>query len=124
MRLTPLPAFQEDYLWFLHDGWTAPAADPGDAQPVMASLQRAGLELGAILVTHHPCGHTPEYTLSNLKLAPAPEPGNLKLIHFENPSLRTGEPAVVQAARGHDAATAPDEASAFATLRAWKNGFR
>jgi hydroxyacylglutathione hydrolase len=57
MRLTPLAAFQDNYLWFLHDGRRALSADPGDAQPVMASLQREGLELGAILVKHHQ-GHT------------------------------------------------------------------
>lgn len=53
MRLIPLPAFQDNSLWFLHDGRRA--LDPGDAQPVLEALQREGLELEAILVTrHHP----------------------------------------------------------------------
>lgn len=257
MRLIPLPAFQDNYLWFLHDGQRALVVDPGDAQPVREALQRDGLRLEAILVTHHHpdhvggvdelrdatgakvwgparekipepvsrlaegdriealghsfrvidvpghttghiayyceefegrpllfcgdtlfsggCGRlfegtaaqmtqsleklaalpgetrvccTHEYTLSNLKFATAVEPGNLQLIHYRqrceelraqglptlpssiglekqvNPFLRTREPAVVQAARGHDAATAPDEVSVFATLRQWKNEFR
>jgi hydroxyacylglutathione hydrolase len=261
MRLIPLPAFQDNYLWFLHDGKRALVVDPGDAQPVMSALQQHGLRLEAILVTHHHpdhvggvdalrdatgakvwgparetipepltrlvegdtiealglqfrvidvpghtsghiayycadtgshldgrpllfcgdtlfsggCGRlfegtpaqmhqsleklaslpgetrvccTHEYTLSNLKFALAVDAGNLQLIHYEqrcqelrakglptlpssielekqvNPFLRTREPAVVQAAQGHDAATAPDEVSVFATLRAWKNEFK
>jgi hydroxyacylglutathione hydrolase len=257
MTLIPLPAFQDNYLWFLHDGERALVVDPGDAQPVREALQRDGLRLEAILVTHHHpdhvggvdelrdatgaqvwgparekipepatrlsegdritvlglqfrvfdvpghtaghiayccgqfqgrpllfcgdtlfsggCGRlfegtpaqmaaslgklaalpaetrvccTHEYTLGNLKFATAVEPGNLELIHYSkrceelrarglptlpssiglerqvNPFLRTREPAVVQAARGHDAATAPDEVSVFATLRQWKNEFR
>jgi hypothetical protein len=53
MRLTPLPAFQHNYLWFMHDGQRVLVADPGDAQPVMALLQQQSLKLEAILVTHH-----------------------------------------------------------------------
>ncbi len=257
MRLIPLPAFQDNYLWFLHDGRRALVVDPGDAQPVLQALQREALTLEAILVTHHHpdhvggvdavrdatgakvcgparekipgpltrleegdritalglefrvidvpghtsghiayycedidgrplvfcgdtlfsggCGRlfegtpvqmhesleklaalpgstrvccTHEYTLSNLKFARAVEPGNLQLVNYTkrceelraqglptlpstieterqvNPFLRTRESDVVQAARGHDAATAPDEVSVFATLRQWKNGFK
>lgn len=57
MNLIPLPAFQDNYLWFLHDGHRAVVVDPGDAQPVMAALQRDGLQLAAILVTHHHQDH-------------------------------------------------------------------
>lgn len=257
MRLIPLPAFQDNYLWLLHDGRRALVVDPGDAQPVLDALQRESLELAAILVTHHHpdhvggvdalrdatgakvygparekipepvtrlaegdrievlglrfdvldvpghtaghiayycadldglplvfcgdtlfsagCGRlfegtpaqmvrsleklaalpdetrvccTHEYTLGNLNFALAVEPGNLPLISYSkrcqelraqgqptlpstigrekqvNPFLRTRETAVVQAARGHDAATAPDEVGVFTTLRQWKNAFR
>ncbi len=55
MKLIPLPAFQDNYLWLLHDGHWALVVAPGDAQPVFAALQRDGLQLEAILVTHpHP----------------------------------------------------------------------
>ncbi len=42
----------------LHDGQQALVVDPGDAQPVLNALQHAGLQLKAILVTHHHPDHT------------------------------------------------------------------
>ena len=57
MKLIPLPAFQDNYLWLLHDGHRALVVDPGDAQPVLAALQHHGLQLEAILVTHHHADH-------------------------------------------------------------------
>ena len=57
MKLIPLPAFQDNYLWLLHDGRRALVVDPGDAQPVLARLQRDRLQLEAILVTHHHADH-------------------------------------------------------------------
>lgn len=57
MKLIPLPAFQDNYLWLLHDGHRALVVDPGDAQPVLAFLERYGLQLEAILVTHHHPDH-------------------------------------------------------------------
>jgi hydroxyacylglutathione hydrolase len=258
MRLIPLPAFQDNYLWLLHDGQRALVVDPGDAAPVQAALAREGLRLDAILVTHHHpdhvggvaalreatgakvwgpareqipepltrlaggdhvdvlglrfevidvpghtaghiayycpdidgtplvfcgdtlfsggCGRlfegtpaqmfdslaqlaalpgntrvccTHEYTLSNLKFATAVEPGNSQLSHYRqqcedrrsrgeptlpstialensvNPFLRTRQPAVAQAAHGHDPAADPaDPVAVFAALRQWKNEFR
>jgi hydroxyacylglutathione hydrolase len=58
MKLIPLPAFQDNYLWLLHDGQRALVVDPGDAAPVQAALADLGLQLTAILVTHHHQDHT------------------------------------------------------------------
>lgn len=58
MKLIPLPAFQDNYLWLLHDGQRALVVDPGDAQPVLERLRQDGLRLDAILVTHHHRDHT------------------------------------------------------------------
>ncbi|MGY0194817.1 hydroxyacylglutathione hydrolase [Leptothrix sp. BB-4] len=57
MNLVALPAFDDNYIWMLHDGHKALVVDPGDAGPVRAALERQGLELGAILVTHHHGDH-------------------------------------------------------------------
>lgn len=58
MNLIPLPAFQDNYLWLLHDGQRALVVDPGDAGPVQSYLEANGLRLEAILVTHHHADHT------------------------------------------------------------------
>ncbi len=42
----------------LHDDVRALVVDPGDAQPVLDALERLGLTLAAILVTHHHGDHT------------------------------------------------------------------
>jgi hydroxyacylglutathione hydrolase len=57
MKLIPLPAFTDNYIWMLHDGQRAWVVDPGDAQPVLDALQRDGLQLQGILVTHHHPDH-------------------------------------------------------------------
>lgn len=58
MKLIPLPAFSDNYIWLLHDQHQALVVDPGDAKPVLDALHRLGLELDAILVTHHHPDHT------------------------------------------------------------------
>jgi len=57
MNLIALPAFTDNYIWMMHDGRQALVVDPGDAQPVRAALLAQGLELAAILVTHHHPDH-------------------------------------------------------------------
>jgi hydroxyacylglutathione hydrolase len=58
LYLVQIPAFDDNYLWLLHNGVTAIAVDPGDAAPVLSKLEQLGLKLEAILVTHHHADHT------------------------------------------------------------------
>ena len=58
MQLTPLPAFNDNYLWLWHDSSHAVVVDPGDGEVVMQALDRFQLHLDAILVTHHHADHT------------------------------------------------------------------
>ncbi len=53
-----MPAFQDNYIWLLHNGKIAVVVDPGDEDVVEASLRDRALELAAILVTHHHPDHT------------------------------------------------------------------
>lgn len=52
--VSPIPAFDDNYIWLLtragHPGCAV--VDPGDEDPVIERLARAGLTLEAILVTH------------------------------------------------------------------------
>ena len=57
LNLLPIPAFDDNYLWVLHDGSRALAVDPGDPAPVRAAhlrVARQRSELGQGLV--HLCG--------------------------------------------------------------------
>ena len=57
MTLLPLPAFDDNYIWMLHDGRQALVVDPGDEAPVLQALRATHLQLQAILVTHHHADH-------------------------------------------------------------------
>lgn len=52
-----MPAFQDNYLWLVHDDRYAAVVDPGDAGPILAALRDRGLVLTAILLTHHHRDH-------------------------------------------------------------------
>ncbi|MGG4605574.1 hydroxyacylglutathione hydrolase [Paenalcaligenes sp. Me131] len=56
--LTPLPAFNDNYIWLLEYAGHALAVDPGEAEPVLLALQQRNLVLSAILITHHHGDHT------------------------------------------------------------------
>lgn len=57
MRLTALPAFEDNYIWVLaRDDGRAVIVDPGDATPVLAA-EAQGLRPEAVLVTHHHADH-------------------------------------------------------------------
>lgn len=58
-RIHTVPAFSDNYLWLVEDSAARRAlvVDPGDAAPVQATLDRLGLDLAAILVTHHHPDH-------------------------------------------------------------------
>lgn len=55
--VSAVPAFDDNYVWLIHDGVHAVAVDPGDAAPVIAALEAGKLSLIAILLTHHHPDH-------------------------------------------------------------------
>ena len=57
LSVAPVRAFKDNYIWTLRDHRHAAVVDPGDAQPVLDYLQAEGLELVAILATHHHRDH-------------------------------------------------------------------
>lgn len=59
MRLTALPAFEDNYIWALvDDEGNAVIVDPGDAAPVLAASDLGLWPAGVLLTHHHPdhCG--------------------------------------------------------------------
>jgi hydroxyacylglutathione hydrolase len=58
-----IPALQDNYIVVLHDDQQALVVDPAEAQPVRTWLEASGLQLVAVLQTHHHSDHiggTPE----------------------------------------------------------------
>jgi hydroxyacylglutathione hydrolase len=54
-----IPAFTDNYIWLFHSQGESQAyvVDPGDAAPVLDTLQQLELSLGGILITHHHADH-------------------------------------------------------------------
>jgi hydroxyacylglutathione hydrolase len=57
LNVLTVPAFNDNYLWLIHDGVHAVVVDPGDAVPILAALKANHLSLIAILTTHHHADH-------------------------------------------------------------------
>jgi hydroxyacylglutathione hydrolase len=57
IKIQQIPAFDDNYLWLIHNGKNAIIVDPGDAAPVQAYLIQHQLQLSAILLTHHHPDH-------------------------------------------------------------------
>lgn len=57
LKIFPIPAFDDNYIWLLHNKRYAVVVDPGDANPVIETLKKLELSLAAILITHHHSDH-------------------------------------------------------------------
>jgi hydroxyacylglutathione hydrolase len=60
LQVTPVRAFSDNYIWLIHsprDRAQVVVVDPGDAAPVKSALSTRGLDLAAILLTHHHPDH-------------------------------------------------------------------
>ncbi|MEJ2534220.1 MAG: hydroxyacylglutathione hydrolase [Gammaproteobacteria bacterium] len=59
LEISAIPAFSDNYIWLLQrrGGRRCAVVDPGDHRPVLDALDARGLELEAILLTHHHWDH-------------------------------------------------------------------
>ncbi|GAB3629834.1 hydroxyacylglutathione hydrolase [Pandoraea terrae] len=57
VKVVPVTAFQDNYIWVLDDGRHAVVVDPGESGPVLDYLAKKSLALTAILLTHHHGDH-------------------------------------------------------------------
>lgn len=59
LTISAIPAFNDNYIWCIADPsrQSALVVDPGQAQPVMDQLDKQGLTLTVILITHHHPDH-------------------------------------------------------------------
>lgn len=83
-NIIPIPAFQDNYIWLIENGSHATVVDPGDAAPVIATLEKLNLKLTNILITHHHADHIGGVELLMRKFSPqvyAPQKEQYKFPH-------------------------------------------
>ncbi|MDE2343071.1 MAG: hydroxyacylglutathione hydrolase [Betaproteobacteria bacterium] len=56
-QVSSVAAFNDNYIWVLHNQRHAVVVDPGDGFPALRFLREQGLVLAAILITHHHGDH-------------------------------------------------------------------
>ena len=95
LNIIPIPAFEDNYIWLLHNNRDAVVVDPGDAAPVIATLQKLNLTLTAILITHHHSDHINGVAdLLRYQQAPVPIPvyaPQYERFDFEHIKLADGD---------------------------------
>tara|TARA_R110000782_G_scaffold50137_2_gene108852 strand:- start:2998 stop:3777 length:780 start_codon:yes stop_codon:yes gene_type:complete len=57
LSISPISAFSDNYIWCVARDGEAIIVDPGDAAPVLNHLDKNGLTLSAIIITHHHYDH-------------------------------------------------------------------
>ncbi|MDX1625639.1 MAG: hydroxyacylglutathione hydrolase [Wenzhouxiangellaceae bacterium] len=57
LQVEAVRALSDNFIWVLHDGDSAVAVDPGESDGLLAFLQRHGLDLDTVLLTHHHWDH-------------------------------------------------------------------
>ncbi len=94
-KITAIPAFNDNYIWALHNDSVAVVVDPGDAAPVLRFLEEQGLKLRSILCTHRHADHIGGIEqlrgLYNLAVYGRSHPNNPHITH----DLREGDTVVL-----------------------------
>lgn len=121
LNVLAVPAFNDNYLWLIHDGQRAAVVDPGDATPILTALAAHRLSLVSILLTHHHADHTggvpellqhfdvPVYGPRQEKIACVTHPlDDSDLVHIPELHLDLSVIAVPGHTSGHIAYVAPD----------------
>lgn len=58
LQIQAIPAFDDNYIWVIHNDTHGVVVDPGQADGVLDYFQQHQLTIAAILVTHHHYDHT------------------------------------------------------------------
>ncbi|MBC3883306.1 hydroxyacylglutathione hydrolase [Undibacterium sp. LX40W] len=83
LSILTVPAFDDNYLWIVHNGTDAVVVDPGDGKAILQALQDHQLQLKAILLTHHHADHVggvPDLLMSFSVPVYGPATDNIKAV--------------------------------------------
>ena len=90
LRVVPIPALKDNYIWVIHNNQHAVVVDPGEATPVINYLHSNALSLDAILITHHHADHVDgiDHLCAQTKHVPVYGPENKNIaqltVHLED----------------------------------------
>ena len=91
LHIQPIPAFDDNYIWLLHNGRDAVVVDPGDAAPVLRALKKLQLNLSTILITHHHADHIGGVAALIERLSPRVFAPQYEKYAFEHTALADGD---------------------------------
>jgi hydroxyacylglutathione hydrolase len=91
LHIHPIPAFEDNYIWLLHNTRDAVVIDPGDASPVLKALSKLKLNLKSILITHHHSDHICGVMPLIERLAPKVYAPQYEHFAFEHIALKEGD---------------------------------
>ena len=94
LEVSLLPVLQDNYVFLLRRGKEAAVVDPAVAEPVIAALEGQGLELVAVLQTHHHSDHiggTPELLRRWPQAAVIASAADRSRIPFQTRGVRGGD---------------------------------
>ncbi|MEE9331227.1 MAG: hydroxyacylglutathione hydrolase [Methylophilaceae bacterium] len=91
LHIEPIPAFEDNYIWLLHNNRDAVVIDPGDAAPVLEILKSKSLNLIAILITHHHADHIDGVAQLLTQYAAEVFAPKYEQYHFKHHALQDGD---------------------------------
>ena len=86
IKITPIKALHDNYIWAIENKNNLVVIDPGEAKPVIEYITKHNLNLAAILITHHHYDHTDGIAeILAFKETKVWGPGNESIASITNP---------------------------------------
>ena len=57
LKISPINAFSDNYIWLIQTNEGNTLVDPGDSEPIISTIDELGITIDDILITHHHFDH-------------------------------------------------------------------
>jgi len=57
LKISPINAFSDNYIWLIQTNEGNTLVDPGDCKPIISTIDKLGITIDDILITHHHYDH-------------------------------------------------------------------